>query len=208
MSANIRNKVLIIFAHPALYKSRINMELVKEVEGLDGVTFRDLYDEYPDFLIDVKKEQESLRENDLLVLLHPFYWYGCPAIVKEWVDLVLEYGFAYGRGGDALIGKKIMSAIATGGTEDDYKRDGMHYYSVREFLNPFERTATFCGMQYLPPFVVHGAINMKMEDIAVYKSLFGQIIKALRDGEMDLAELQGFKYINDYFLEKYKSWSI
>ena len=82
-----------------MYKSRINNELIKEVKSIEGVTFRDLYDEYPDFLIDIKREQESLLENDIIILQHPFYWYGCPAIVKEWVDLVLEYGFAYGPGG-------------------------------------------------------------------------------------------------------------
>jgi len=204
MAEKIRNKILILFAHPALNKSRINKELIKAVQGIDGVTFRDLYDEYPDFLINVKREQESLLENDIIVLQHPFYWYGCPAIVKEWVDLVLEYGFAYGPGGDSLIGKKMMIALATGSTEKDYQRDGMHYYSVREFLNPFEQTATFCGMHYLPPFVVHGAIKLSLEDTAVYKSLYGQVIKALRDGEVDMSELERFQYINDYFLEKYK----
>ena len=207
MSENIRNKVLIIFAHPALNKSRVNAELIKEVKGIKGVTFKDLYDDYPDFLIDVKKEQTLLLEHDLLVLQHPFYWYGCPAIIKEWIDLVLEYGFAYGPGGNALKGKKMVTAITAGGTEEDYERDGMHYYSVRDFLKPFEQTATFCGMQYLPPFIVHGATKLKTEDTAVYKSLFGQVIKALRDRDIDIAEVGEFQYINDYFLEKFKSWN-
>lgn len=48
------NKVLIIFAHPKIAHSKINAALRAVVEGLEGVTFNDLYAAYPDFLIDVK----------------------------------------------------------------------------------------------------------------------------------------------------------
>jgi len=46
----------------------------------------------------------------MIVFHHPFYWYSSPAILKEWQDLVLEYGFAYGHEGTALRGKKSLSA--------------------------------------------------------------------------------------------------
>ena len=36
-----------------------------------------------------------------IVFQHPFYWYSTPAILKEWQDLVLEHGWAYGAGGTA-----------------------------------------------------------------------------------------------------------
>lgn len=208
MSQNIRNRVLIIFAHPALQKSRINAELIKAVNELEGVTFRDLYDLYPDYLIDVKKEQELLLEHDVIVFQHPFYWYSSPAILKEWEDLVLEFGFAYGHDGTALKGKMMMNAITAGGSFDSYSRDGIHYYEVRDFLKPFEQSAALCGMHYLPPFVVHEASTLKeFQSLAMYKELYGEIIKTLRDEEIDLRELQEFHYINDY-LEKYKSRSV
>lgn len=56
------NKVLIIFAHPAKSKSKINMALRKNVEQLENVTVHDLYDCYPDFMIDIKKEQALCEE--------------------------------------------------------------------------------------------------------------------------------------------------
>ena len=203
MTKSMRNRVLIIFAHPALSKSRINIELLNEVRGIEGVTVRDLYEEYPDFLIDVKKEQELLLENDLIIFQHPFYWYSSPAIIKEWEDLVLEFGFAYGPGGIALNGKMMMNAITAGGSFDSYSDKGIHFYKVRDFLKPFEQSSILCGMQYLPPFVVHGASGSKdSKEIALYRGLYGKIICALRDGDMDVEELQGFQYINDYYLEK------
>jgi putative NADPH-quinone reductase len=109
--------ILILFAHPAYQRSRGNRFLVEAVQQSDAFTFRDLYEHYPDFNIDVAEEQRLLLEHDVIVLQHPFYWYSCPALLKEWLDLVLEHGFAYGHDGEALRGKSMLSAITTGGSE-------------------------------------------------------------------------------------------
>ncbi len=99
------NKVLINFAHPARARSKINNALRAAVENLEDVTFNDLYAAYPDFLIDVKREQRLCENHDVIIFQHPFYWYSTPAIMKEWLDLVLEHGWAYGHEGTALQGK-------------------------------------------------------------------------------------------------------
>ena len=176
---------------------------------MNGITFRDLYEIYPDFLINVEEEQRLLREHDIIVLQHPFYWYSSPAIIKEWIDLVLEYGFAYGIEGTALKGKSMMTAISAGGSEDSYKADGVHYYHVRDFLRTFERTAALCNMTYLPPFVVHHNSELATsEDIAVYGDLYRKVIVMLRDNEINFDAISNFKYINDYILDQYESWSV
>ena len=92
--------ILILFAHPALEKSRVNRVLIRDIPGIEGVTFHDLYETYPDFDIDVAREQELLLAHDTIVLHHPFFWYSTPAMLKEWQDLVLEHGWAYGSGGN------------------------------------------------------------------------------------------------------------
>mgnify|MGYP000175951531 CR=1 FL=1 len=209
MAANYKNKILVIFAHPALQKSRINIELCQAIKDIDEVTFRDLYEIYPDFLIDVIEEQRLLLEHDIVILQHPFYWYSCPAILKEWIDLVLEYGFAYGHEGIALKGKSLMTAITAGGSEDSYKEDGVHYYHVRDFLKTFERTAALCGMNYLPPFVVHHTSELiSSEEISVYSDLYKKTIIMLRDGNVDFNTINNFKYINDFMLDQFESWSV
>jgi len=135
------NQILILFAHPALEKSRVNRQLIRSVHGLDGVTIHDLYETYPEFNIQVKVEQDLLLAHDIIVFHHPFYWYSSPALLKEWQDLVLEYGFAYGEGETSLRGKKFLSAITMGGGEKAYSRDGYNRYTIRELLVPFEQTA-------------------------------------------------------------------
>ena len=101
-------KLLIVFAHPALERSRVNRRLVEAIGDLEGVAVHDLYEAYPEFDIDVRREQELLAAHDVIVLQHPFYWYSAPAILKEWQDLVLEHGWAYGRNGTALRGKSCL----------------------------------------------------------------------------------------------------
>ena len=209
MSNKSQNRILIIFAHPALQKSRINVELSKAINSIEGVTFRDLYELYPDFLIDVNIEQQLLLEHDVIVFQHPFYWYSGPAIIKEWIDLVLQYGFAYGHEGTALVGKYMMNAISTGASAEAYTKEGVHYYDIREFLRPFERTAALCGMNYIPPFVVHHSSELIVqEEISVYSDLYKKIIIALRDKYIDINAMNEFDYINDFMLDQYESWSV
>ena len=62
-----------------------------------------------------------LLAHDIIVFQHPFYWYSSPAIIKEWQDLVLENGWAYGTGGNNLQGKYLMNAVSTGGNRDAYR---------------------------------------------------------------------------------------
>jgi glutathione-regulated potassium-efflux system ancillary protein KefG len=174
-------RVLILFAHPALQKSRVNRHLVEAVRGLDGITFRDLYEEYPDLHLNVKAEQELLVGHDVIVFQHPFYWYSSPAILKEWQDLVLEWGFAYGDNGTALRGKKFLTAITTGGPPEAYRREGFNYFTIRELLAPFEQTARLCGMEYLAPFVVHAVNRFSQTDIVAAAEDYRRVITMLRD---------------------------
>lgn len=137
--------------------------MLEAVQELEDLTVNDLYAEYPDFLINVDREQDLLSSHERVVIQHPFFWYSTPAIVKEWFDLVLEYGWAYGNGGDALKGKSLLSAVTTGGGKEAYCPEGHNCYTVEEFLRPIEQTARLCEMEWEKPFVVHGALALNEE---------------------------------------------
>lgn len=189
-------KVLILFAHPALEKSRVNRRLVEAVHMLPGVTFNDLYQHYPDMDVDVAREQRLLVEHDVVVMQHPLYWYSTPALIKQWQDLVLEYGWAYGRGGTALHGKTLLTATTAGGGEEAYCRTGHNRYTIRELLLPIERTAALCGMTYLPPFVVHGTHSLDDEEIARHAADYRRVVEALRDDRLDAGAAAGQTCLN------------
>ena len=179
-------RVLVLFAHPVLERSRVNRGLVDAIRGLDGVSVHDLYETYPTLAIDVGREQQLLVDHDVIVFQHPFYWYSTPAILKEWQDLVLEHGWAYGDGGTKLRGKLTLNALSTGGPRQAYQKTGYNRFTVKELLAPWDQTAHLCGMRFLAPFVVHAALKIVGDDITPNRDRYRRLIEALRDERLDL----------------------
>ncbi|WP_421790673.1 NAD(P)H-dependent oxidoreductase [Hyphobacterium sp.] len=190
-------RILILAAHPSPRRSFAGKAMRRALTGIQGVTLADLYAEYPRLDIDADAEQARLAGHDVVILLHPFFWYSTPAILKEWQDIVLEYGWAYGPGGDALQGKILFNAMTAGGPEEAYREEGYNHFPVRTLLSPIEQTADLCGMVYLPPFTffraghAHGD-NRLNEHIAEWKAL----ITALRDRTLDIEAARGLPLMN------------
>ena len=192
-----KKNIAILVFHPVLHKSRVNSVLLKKVEGMGGVMVRHMYDLYPDFQIDVKNEQEILLQHDIIVWQHPLYWYGSPSLLKEWIDLVLEHGFAYGREGRALEGKMILSAISSGARRNTYGSAEGVKFTIRQLLAPFEQTVSLCRMRYLPPFVTHGTHLLEEDGIEKAARDYAFIMEQLREGKLTQKELMQSEYIND-----------
>src|SRR5262245_40290652 len=152
--------VLVVLAHPALHRSRANAALLRAVGALDWVRVHDLYETYPDYLIDVAHEQDMVRAARALVFQHPLYWYSMPGLLKEWLDLVLTRGFAYGERGNALRDKPWLTVTTAGGPESAYDAGGYNRFTIDELLRPVEATAALCGCRWRPPFVLHGGRAM------------------------------------------------
>jgi len=191
-------KVLILFAHPALHKSNINRILVDGLDDLKGVTFHDLYEFYPEYDIDIRAEQKLLLEHDCIIFHHPMYWYNMPAILKEWLDLVLTHGWAYGSKGTALKGKLFFNVLTTGGPRQAFLIDGMHQHTVRELLVPVELTARRCSMEYLPPFVIHGTYAMDKEEALSYRDFYRLLLQEVVENKLDINKALKLEYMNEY----------
>lgn len=183
-----QKKILVLFAHPRLSTSVVQRAMLKAIDGLEKLTLHDLYAAYPDFIIDVRREQQLLLDHDIIVFQHPFYWYSCPAIIKEWLDLVLENGWAYGTGGSKLHRKCMMSAISTGGNRDAYRQNGRNRYEATELLAPFDQSAYLCGMAYLEPFVIYTGRHLSPGELAGRAEEYRELLVDLRDGRIDPLE--------------------
>jgi glutathione-regulated potassium-efflux system ancillary protein KefG len=191
------NKVLINFAHPARTRSKINQALRAAVEGLDDVTINDLYANYPDFLIDVSREQSLCEDHDVIIFQHPFYWYSTPSIMKEWLDLVLQHDWAYGSQGKALEGKLFLQAITAGGDDSTYRRGGYNEFTIGELTSPYRATAKLCNMTWLPPFAVLGIHRGLPEpEVKVYAEDYRRAVIALRDGTLNIEQAGQGPYLN------------
>jgi glutathione-regulated potassium-efflux system ancillary protein KefG len=190
-------KILILFAHPRYEYSLVQQRLASVAQTVRGVTFHDLYELYPDFDVQVEHEQELLISHDLIIMQHPFYWYSCPPLMKQWIDLVLEHGWAYGKEGNALKGKKMFNAISTGGRKEAYQTGGFNRYTVTQFLVPFNQTARLCNIDYYPPFVIHGTHMATKDDIEMAGVVYKKLLEGLVSDHFADSDIRKLTYLNE-----------
>jgi len=190
-------KILIPFGHPAFKRSTIKAALRKSVENLEGMNIHNLYESYPDFLIDVSHEQKLCESHDIIVFQHPFYWYSTPAIIKEWFDLVLEHAWAYGVTGTALAGKITFQALTAGGDLSNYRPGGLNSFTIRELTTPYRATANLCQMEWLPPFAVLGIHQgLPKKERIRHAEDYRKTLIALRDNRLNLAKARDCELLN------------
>lgn len=167
--------ILVLAAHPDLGRSHATRTLLDALRASPvaaRVELRDLYRLYPDFHIHVDAEQRALEAAKLVVMLHPIYWYSMPALQKLWLDEVPRLGWAYGPGGTALHGKDFWLVASTGGGAEAYAPGGHNHHTIEEFLLPYLQSARTCGMNYLPPQILHGAHRATDAEINAHAELF------------------------------------
>lgn len=176
--------IVVIYAHPYPSRSRACRALVEAIRPLPDVEVRSLYDLYPDFDIDIAGEQEALARADLVVWLHPLYWYSVPGLLKHWFDKVLERGWAYGSDGTALVGKHCLWVTTVGGEEPTYAEGESNLKPFARYVDPVEQTARFCGMAWEEPLIVFDSRVIQPEDLARHA-------EHLRERLVNFAKTQG-----------------
>lgn len=145
---------------------------------------RSLYDLYPGFDIDVPAEQAALLRANVVIWQHPIYWYAPPSLLKHWFEKVLQRGWAYADGGNALRGKRCLWVTTSGGEAESYGPDGMHRLPFASFIPAVEQTARFCQMSWEPPLIVHGSHRVSDEELREtgreYRSRLEQLLSETR----------------------------
>ncbi|MCG7501542.1 NAD(P)H-dependent oxidoreductase [Tenacibaculum sp. Mcav3-52] len=150
-------KTLMILAHPNLKDSVANKHISTEIAAqFNHFEISDIFNQYPDFKIDVEAEQAKLLAADTIIFQFPFFWYNMPAILKQWFDEVFSFNFAYGSKGDKLRGKNFLLSITVGGPKEAYTPIGYNHFAIEELIKPLQQTAYLSQMNYLKPVYTHG----------------------------------------------------
>ncbi len=173
------SRILVVLAHPALEKSQVNGPMARAASTLPNVTVHDLYEHYPQFFIDKVHEQKLIVQHDVIVLQHPLYWYSAPALLKEWLDIVFEHGFAYGRRGKGVVGRYLLNAWSAGSPRSAFF-DGANPPLVPQLMRPFQCTAEYCGMNYLPPLCHFNTGEMTARDVDAAAERYAALLKRLQ----------------------------
>ena len=158
------SKILLVVAHPNIEASIANKTIIENFISLHPETEIDeLYKLYPDFKINIKKEQEKLLKADFIILQFPMFWYNAPALMRQWFEDVLEHGFAYGSKGKALQGKKLIVSITTGSPVEEYREGGIQSFTIDDLTKGFHQLANLCSMKW-SGFIVTGNISPFLRD--------------------------------------------
>ncbi len=189
-------RLTVYYAHPGEGSSRVNRPMAEAARRIDGITFVDLYRLYPRHDINIEAEQARLLQTDVALFQFPMFWYSTPSLVKEWIDLVLEHGFAYGTGGDRLAGKVMMLALTAAGPDEAYTPQGYQHYPLRTFLTPLEQTARLCQMRFAAPYVLYGALKAASSGgVQRHVEGYTRLIEALRDDRYDLDRAENLEVV-------------
>ena len=193
-------KTIIYLAHDNLASSSSQQFLVASGRQLTEATYVDLGAQWqanPAF--DRLKELDRLAQYDRVIFQFPLYWYQAPAVLKAWIDQVLDQGAGLGF----LAGKELGLVVLAGAPARNYQLAGREGVTVSDLLSPYYALSRYLGMRFLQPFTIfqfayhNEAEKMRlMYDYVLYlktgkarrfNDLQDLIIQALQDLDLDLS---------------------
>jgi glutathione-regulated potassium-efflux system ancillary protein KefG len=127
-------KTLVLFAHPYFEHSTTNVKLLECYDGMDNVTFRDLYEDYPDFHIQPFRERKRIVEYERIIFHFPIIWFGMPPLLKLWIDEVFDMRWISENGLNILSGKDAIIVASVGGRENNYSLEGKYKAEAEDLL--------------------------------------------------------------------------
>ena len=141
-------KILVINDHPDLKQSQSNRLILAELERHFGaqIEVRRLSELYP----------AALLKAEVVLLQYPTHWFNLPARLQKWLADVWVFGFAFGRDGSQLQGKKLLASTTTGSPASVY--DGQTAPHISELAKPVEASARYAGFHWQGIEALHGAL--------------------------------------------------
>ncbi len=182
------SNILIVCGAQKTYISegKYNRTLVSEADALlrvnHEVTTTIVEDGY-----DPEEEREKWLWADSVILQFPAFWFGCPGILKAYMDAVYirkvfyDRGTPYGTGG--LLTDKTYMISSTWNAPEAAFNDPDTFYAgldVDQALVAMHKAHQYIGMKPLPSFTIHNVIvdpdfeNQKERFCSHLRSVFGE----------------------------------
>lgn len=168
-------KTLAIFAHPYFEYSTTNAELIKAYESSGRLTFKDLYEEYPDFHIATFKERKRIGEYERLVFHFPLIWFGLPPLLRLWIDEVFDMSWK-AESDHPLMNKDAVIIVTIGATEANYQPTGLYKTTIEELMKPLTLSLEVNGINVREIIAVYQADDLEAQEL---QKITAKIIKTL-----------------------------
>ena len=115
---------------------------------------------------DVEKEQKKFMWADTIIFQFPVFWFGVPALMKQYMQDVYGYGVfyqastdGYGHGG-MLDGKTYMLSSTWNAPQEAFGKDFWADIETPDSaLVAMHKTQSFIGLKALPGFSCHNVMK-------------------------------------------------
>lgn len=116
---------------------------------------------------DIALEHADIEWAKNIIFIYPTWWAGPPAIVKGWIDRVLNKGFAYAPQEDGnvkglLSDKTVMVITTSASREENMMESGMHEAMEKIML---EGILGFCGINNMMYKNFYNILNNTEEEM-------------------------------------------
>lgn len=170
-------KTLVLFAHPYFEHSTTNVRLIECYEGIENITFRDLYEDYPDFHIQPFKERKRIVDFDRIIFHFPLIWFGLPPLLKLWIDEVFDMRWITEDGLNILSGKDAIIVTSVGGRHSSYTSLGKYGVSVETLLAGLRVSLNVNKIKLKKVQVIYNADDLSESQLDGYVTELSKILR-------------------------------
>ena len=158
-------KTLVIFAHPYFEYSTANLGLVKVYEHIENLSFKDLYEEFPDFHITTFRERKRIREFERLVFHFPLIWFSIPPLLKLWIDEVFDMTWT-AQINHPLQNKDAVIIVTVGGKEENYTENGLYQTTISQLLTSLTLSLKVNNIKIKEFITIYDADDLDKEQLS------------------------------------------
>ena len=168
---------LVLFAHPYFEHSTTNVRLLECYDDLDNITFRDLYQDYPDFHIQPFRERKRIVQYDRIIFHFPIIWFGLPPLLKLWIDEVFDMRWISESGINILSGKDALIITSVGGRESNYTQEGKYGTGVEELLSGLKVSLHVNNINLKKIHIIYNADNLNETELNLLSQELAETLK-------------------------------
>lgn len=169
-------KTLVIFAHPYLEHSRSNLELINFYVRHQHYTFRDLYEEFPDFHIPAFRERKRLTAYKRIIFHFPLIFFAVPPLLTLWIDEVFDVNWQKDTEQSPLEDMEATVLITTNYREEEFGKDNRFGYTVKEMVAGLFVILKENGIIPRNELVIYNVDNLSKKEIIMHKHHFQAVL--------------------------------
>lgn len=150
-------KTIVYLAHPDLASSTSHQFLLSSGKEIATCEYVDLTTEFQENqqTFNISEERQRLLQYDRIIFQFQLHWYQAPAIMKQWLDAVLDQDDSSTVFYKQLAGKELGIVLIAGIKAEHYQAGGREQLTISDLLSPYEALARHFSMKYLAPFTIH-----------------------------------------------------